>query len=108
MRMMIAAVLILLLGSTTYAVVGGGDIILKNPGGDVLFSHENHAKTSELKCQECHDKLFLTTKKRRIVNMKEMEIGLSCGSCHDGNISFDVRENCEECHANPKLPKEGN
>ena len=29
-------------GGVAFAVVGGGNVIIKNKGGDVIFSHEVH------------------------------------------------------------------
>ena len=52
MKLALAAVLILLSGSVALAVVGGGDITLKNKGGDTVFSHETHVEGAGLKCQD--------------------------------------------------------
>lgn len=99
MRMTIAAVLILLSGGVALAVVGGGDLTLKNDGGDVVFSHDSHVQAAGLGCQECHPKIFLNTKKHVAVTMQEMEAGKSCGACHNGTKTFAVTENCETCHS---------
>jgi len=106
MRMTIAAVLILLAGGTAYAAVGGGDLTMKNEGGDVIFSHEAHVKAASLGCQECHPKIFLNTKNHVAVTMEQMEAGKSCGSCHDGTTAFSVKGDCEKCHSQESA-KEG-
>ncbi|KAB2888532.1 MAG: cytochrome c3 family protein [Desulfobulbaceae bacterium] len=99
MRMTIAAVLILLSGGVALAVVGGGDVTLKNDGGDVVFSHESHVQMAGLGCRDCHPKIFLNTKNHTAVTMQEMEAGKSCGACHNGTKTFAVTENCETCHS---------
>ena len=99
--MIIAAILILLSGGVAFAVVGGGELTMKNAGGDAVFSHEAHVGVATLKCQECHAKIYLNTKKHTTVTMEEMEKGKSCGVCHDGTVAFGVKdkEDCEKCHA---------
>lgn len=93
-----AAVLVMLSGSVAIAGVGGGDITIKNKGGDTVFSHENHVEGAGLKCQDCHAKLYINTKQHKAVTMKAMEQGKSCGACHNGKKAFGVKENCESCH----------
>lgn len=107
MRMIITAILILLSGSVAFAVVGGGDLSMKNEGGDVVFSHEAHVKTAGLKCHDCHAKIYLNSKNHMTVTMAEMEKGQSCGTCHDDTAAFGVRENCEKCHAQVQENKGG-
>ena len=93
-----AAVLVMLSGSVAFAGVGGGDVTIKNKGGDTVFSHENHVAGAGLKCQDCHAKLYTNTKQHKAVTMKAMEQGKSCGACHNGKKAFSVKENCESCH----------
>jgi len=91
---------LLLVSPFALAQVGGGDITFKSSAGKVVFSHENHIKGAGLKCTNCHDKLFLNTKKHKRVTMKEMEKGKSCGACHNGKVAFAVKskDNCNNCH----------
>ncbi len=98
MRMTIAVILILLFGGVAFAVVGGGELTMKNEGGNVVFSHEAHVRTAGMQCRECHTKIYLNTEKHTSATMKEMENGKSCGTCHDGTAAFSVQENCEKCH----------
>lgn len=99
MRLAIAAVLVLLCGGVAFAGVGGGDVTMKNKGGDTVFSHETHVVGSELKCQACHPKLYTNAKQRKITSMEEMQKGKSCGACHNDKVAaFSVKENCEMCH----------
>jgi len=98
MKWVRAAVLVLLCGSVALAVVGGGDITLKNKGGNTVFSHDTHVEGAGLKCQVCHSKLYTNAKQHKAVTMKAMEQGKSCGACHNGKAAFGVKERCESCH----------
>jgi c(7)-type cytochrome triheme protein len=93
-----AVVFVVFFGSVAYAGVGGGDITIKNEGGNVVFSHENHVEGAGLKCQDCHAKWYTNTKQHKAVTMKAMEQGQSCGTCHNGKTAFSVKDNCESCH----------
>jgi len=77
MRVTIFASIAVLIASRAFAVVGGGDITLKNNGGNVLFSHESHVAGVGLKCIECHDKLYTNAKQHKKVSMKQMQKGKS-------------------------------
>lgn len=95
----VAAVIVgLFAGGHAIAVVGGGDITMKNKGGDVMFSHEVHVVGASLACTSCHDGLYKTVKKHKKVTMKEMEKGKSCGACHNDKRAFGVKGNCASCH----------
>lgn len=80
------------------ATVGGGDITLKNKGGNVIFSHEAHVAGMGLKCNECHDKLYTNAKQHKKISMKQMQKGKSCGACHNGKAAFGVTGDCAKCH----------
>jgi len=100
MRMAIVALSVILSGGVAFAVVGGGDVTMKNKGGDTIFSHETHVVGAELKCQGCHPKLYTNAKQRKVATMDEMEKGKSCGSCHNDKVAaFSVSDNCDMCHA---------
>lgn len=97
-KMMLITAMLSLYVCTAFAVVGGGDITMKNKGGDVLFSHEMHVSDMQLKCTQCHDKLYTNTKQHKNVTMAEMQKGKSCGACHNGKAAFSVKGNCAKCH----------
>lgn len=80
------------------AAVGGGDITLKNKGGNAVFSHEAHVDGMKLACTECHDKLYLSKGQHKTVTMKQMQKGKSCGACHNGKKAFSVKGDCAKCH----------
>lgn len=80
------------------ASVGGGNITLKNEGGDVMFSHEIHVVGAGQKCTTCHDKLYTNVKQHKKIPMKKIEDGESCGVCHNGKTAFNVQSDCTKCH----------
>lgn len=102
MRTIIAAILIFLSGGVAFAIVGGGDLAMKNEGGEVIFSHEKHVKAAGATCKDCHAVPYTNTKNHMTITMQEMEQGKSCGICHNGTKAFSVKENCETCHAQDK------
>ncbi len=98
MRFTILGSIAVLIASQAFAMIGGGDVALKNKGGNVVFSHDAHVDGVALKCQECHPKLFTNAKQHKKVTMKEMQKGKSCGACHDGKKAFSVKGDCAKCH----------
>lgn len=84
------------------ATVGGGEITLQSKGGSVIFSHELHVVSLEHACQDCHPKLYTTSKQHKAVTMKSMQTGASCGACHNGTKAFSVKVkgDCAKCHTN--------
>ena len=89
---------LLLVATSALAAVGGGDITMKNKGGDVMFSHEAHVDGMAQACIECHDKLYTSSKQHKAVTMKQMQKGKSCGACHNGKKAFSVKGDCAKCH----------
>ncbi len=97
-KILIVLALLVITAPSAMAAVGGGEIILKNKGGDVIFSHERHVVGLEQTCQACHPKLFTNIKQHKTVTMKDMKAGASCGACHNGTKAFEVKDNCAKCH----------
>ena len=66
--------------------------------GVVVFDGTVHAK--ELKCADCHETRFLSpalygmNRSPFEVSMRKMEMGKSCGRCHD--VTSD--RSCSACH----------
>ncbi len=80
---------------------GGGDLTFYPKGvGKVLFSHELHVKAQGLKCTRCHYHVFQMTKESYKMDMSKITKGAFCGTCHNGEKSFDVKDskNCTKCH----------
>lgn len=99
MRLILSTVTTMMMfASVAFATVGGGDITLKNKGGDVIFSHDTHVDGMNLACADCHDKLYLSKGQHKTVTMKQMQKGKSCGACHNGKKAFSVKSDCGKCH----------
>ena len=71
------------------------DIVFKNDGGEVKFSHDVHL--GMYKCADCHTKVFPYKAGVKKATMAEMEKGASCGACH-GKDAFSVSGDCDKCH----------
>ena len=85
-------------------MAGFGDIIVQSKTAvknrsevkDVVFPHWIHR--IRYKCKVCHEKLFRIEAGMNPTDMKTIVEGKSCGSCHNGKISWTV-EKCEQCHS---------
>ena len=97
-RIATAACVALLFAGGAFAATGGGDIPIKNKGGEVLFRHGLHVDDAGIACQACHPDPFLSVKQHKMATMKEMQQGKSCGACHDGKKAFSVKGDCSKCH----------
>ena len=101
--------LCLLLGSHAVPVLAedcGVKITYEGKGaGEVVFDGSLHSSKG-LTCASCHDGLGLSNplfeKKKRANNMsmRKMDLGRSCGYCHDGKNSFSTAKmtDCSKCH----------
>jgi c(7)-type cytochrome triheme protein len=98
MRFALLAGAVLLVASQSFAMVGGGEVTLKNKGGNVVFSHEIHVSGAGQKCTACHNKLYTNAKQHKNASMKDMQKGKSCGVCHNAKIAFSVKSDCGKCH----------
>lgn len=81
--------------------VGGGDIrFAAKSAGPVVFSHEKHVKDKGLKCTGCHYQIFQMAQGSYKMDMSKLTKGEFCGKCHNGQKSFDVKDqkNCGRCH----------
>ena len=68
--------------------------------GKVTFSHEKHLAKNP-KCTDCHTQIFKMAKGQRTAfKMADMEKGQACGTCHNGQVAFNVKDqaNCDKCH----------
>ena len=93
----IITLLSIIFASTGAAKTGGGDITFKgSKAGEAIFRHDTHV--AGLKCTDCHDKPYITREKDKRVTMAQMQKGQSCGACHNGKKSFDIKSNCGNCH----------
>lgn len=90
---------VLATASAAVAKIGGGDVTFRMKGaGNVVFRHDTHAGRQNLKCSECHYRLYSTVAQHNAMTMADMRNGKSCGACHDGVRAFNVEANCTRCH----------
>jgi c(7)-type cytochrome triheme protein len=81
--------------------VGGGDIRFTPKNASVvIFSHEKHVSEKGLKCTGCHYQIFQMAQGSYKMDMSRITKGDFCGKCHNGEKSFDVKDqkNCGKCH----------
>ena len=81
--------------------VGGGDLVFSPENAlQVVFSHEGHLKGEKLKCASCHYRFFPMAHRSWKMDMEKITKGEFCGECHDGRVSFDVKDqqSCSRCH----------
>ncbi len=67
------------------------------------FDHAFHSKT--FRCQECHVKVFEMKAGAATILMKDIEDGMYCGVCHNGQKAFSSSE-CNICHEMKSFNKE--
>lgn len=85
--------------SITWAKIGGGDIVFHvKDRENAIFSHDLHVGIKGLKCNECHYRLYSTVAQHTKATMADMERGVSCGACHNGQRAFSVKGDCNRCH----------
>lgn len=84
------------------------DISMTAPGSTTpaVFSHAKHTEREQLKCIECHPRVFIMKVGKNVVKagqltMSEMKKGKYCGNCHNGHKAFSVTEitSCKRCHS---------
>jgi c(7)-type cytochrome triheme protein len=70
--------------------------------GEVVFSHESHVDRDAPRCGACHAAKFLIntpgTPYRGELSYERIHEGDLCASCHDGQKTFGVDEDCSFCH----------
>lgn len=80
-----------------YSFAGSED----SPGA-VIFDHARHVDPLDLRCGECHPRLFRFTKPGTpatgVMEADRAHEGDLCGSCHDGAKAFSALDECDRCH----------
>ena len=97
----VVALSLIIPGISVADKIGGGDLTFSPKNAKpVIFSHEIHVNSKGLKCSGCHYHVFQMTKGSYKMDMNKITKGDFCGKCHNGQKSFDVKENknCLKCH----------
>ena len=70
------------------------------PDSAVVFRHASHFGLAGNRCTSCHPAVFRILGPTRGISHRAMDGGAFCGSCHDGEHAFGVRDrgSCETCH----------
>jgi c(7)-type cytochrome triheme protein len=108
--LMIICMLLCSLAGNTGADTGvescGVNITYDGKGaGQVIFDGMLHAAKG-IACSVCHDEhgfssaLFKKKKGADVISMRKMQLGSSCGYCHDGTKAFSATDylQCSNCH----------
>ena len=113
MTTLIAGMLVIFFTLSTSVMAqmkGPKDFSMTNTGdvAQVTFSHQQHADSQNLKCRDCHTKIFQmkigkTADKQGPLTMAAMQKGKFCGACHNGDKAFGVQaeDTCAKCHVQP-------
>ncbi len=62
----------------------------------VLYPHWMHRLLFE--CKVCHNSIFRMQRWVNNISHESIDTGKQCGTCHNGNLSFNIEGNCERCH----------
>ncbi len=65
------------------------------PGFDVVFPHAAH--TYWLRCDNCHQEIFVMRAGANPISMTKIFRGEACGRCH-GTVAFAAETGCPRCH----------
>jgi len=73
--------------------------------GQVVFDATLHTSKG-ITCADCHEQhgfspaLFEMKTGANVISMRKMQLGSSCGRCHDGKQAFSSTNflNCANCH----------
>jgi c(7)-type cytochrome triheme protein len=71
--------------------------------GKVVLRHSTHVDSAQPNCTICHSKAFRILKdphsKEASVMSVDMHDEQRCGSCHNGQRAFSVKDDCTLCHS---------
>jgi c(7)-type cytochrome triheme protein len=97
-QLLLLALPVLLVAGSAFAVPSGYTLDYETSAGNVPFSGKIHAEVDNT-CIDCHYKIFKM--KKGDSGMKAPHVpGVSCGTCHDGSVTFSVEDvnGCKKCH----------
>lgn len=64
--------------------------------GRVMFQGDVHSGTG-MYCADCHMAIFDVSRAAQITR-REHNQGVYCFTCHNGEMAFAPRRNCQNCH----------
>lgn len=68
-------------------------LVLRNPGGDVIFTHAAHIGREKGQCTACHESLWPQSAAEPLKNSD------GCKTCHRvGGKAFEMKNHCVQCH----------
>ena len=104
--LMIIGIILYSLSGNTSATECVNNIEYDGKGaGQVVFNVTAHTSKG-ISCSDCHEghglsfALFDMKKGTNTITMRKMQMGSSCGHCHDGKKAFSATDNlrCANCH----------
>jgi len=100
---LLITIFIIVAGSHAHALEYQNVTFQTRDAGKVVFSHANHMNHKGManNCKVCHYGIYNFKKKTRYT-MADMLKGKSCGTCHNGRLSFSVKE-CVRCHQTKEI-----
>jgi len=68
--------------------------------GQVTFRHSSHVDAKQAQCLVCHQERFRLLKASAPATRAGLDLHSDpfCGACHNGEKSFNVKEDCQNCH----------
>jgi len=68
--------------------------------GQVTFRHGSHVDAKQAQCLTCHQERFRLLKASALAirSGRDLHSSQFCGACHNGEKSFNVTEDCQNCH----------
>ena len=70
-------------------------LVLRNKGGDVIFTHATHVDREKGECATCHQRLWPQSAKEPLKSSD------GCRTCHHAHgRAFEMKGNCVKCHPN--------
>jgi c(7)-type cytochrome triheme protein len=71
--------------------------------GVVTFRHSSHLDAKQPNCTQCHVQHFrilkMNVRTGETAGPRDLHSEQFCGSCHNGQKSFSVQEDCNVCHS---------
>lgn len=81
---------------TAFAIPAGKVKVVETKMGNITFSSDTHVAKG-LNCMSCHKSTY-KMKAGQLIQPVPHKVGVSCGSCHNGEQAFSVTSACKQCH----------